>query len=50
MTKDISYILYYAARDEFLSASDGTLYFNNEEPNNVTQRIILALAKIIADD
>jgi len=50
MAKDISYILYCAARDEFLSASDATLYLNNEEPNNVIQRIILALAKITADD
>jgi hypothetical protein len=50
MAKDIAYILYCAAIDEFLSASNAKLNINNEEPNNVIQRIILALAKITADD
>jgi hypothetical protein len=50
MTKDISYILYCSARNEFLSASDATLHLNNDKPNDVVQRIILALAKITADD
>jgi hypothetical protein len=50
MAKDISHILYCAARNEFLSASGATLNFSKEEPNNVIQRTILALAKITADD
>lgn len=50
MTKDIAYILYYAAIDEFLSASNAKLNINKEEPNNVIQRIVLALTKITADD
>lgn len=50
MIKDISYILYCSARNEFLSASDATLHLNNDKPNDVVQRIILALAKITADD
>lgn len=50
MAKDISYILYCAVIDEFLSASNAKLNINNEEPSNVIQRIIPALAKITADD
>lgn len=50
MAKDISYVLYCAAIDEFLSANDAMLNISNEDPDNVIQRIILALAKITADD
>ncbi len=50
MIKDISYMLYCAAKEEFLSSSDASLHFDNEEPNNVMQRIISSLAKITADD
>lgn len=46
MVKDISYILYRAARNEFLSASAASLHLNDEEPDTVMQRIILTLAKI----
>jgi hypothetical protein len=47
MSQDISYILHCSARDEFLSASNATLHLSDEEPDNVIQRIILDLAKII---
>lgn len=47
MSRDISYVLQCSARDEFLSASSATLYLSDEEPNNVIQRIILALARTI---
>ena len=46
MVKDISYILYSAARNEFLSASTARLHLNTEAPATVMQRIILALTKI----
>lgn len=46
MARDIAYILYCAARDEYLSASAAVLHLNNEDPIIVTQRVILALTKI----
>jgi hypothetical protein len=50
MTRDISYVLRCAAKEEFLSNSCATFDEANEEPNKVIQRIILSIAKITADD
>ena len=50
MAQDISYVLIETAKDEFLSKNDASLSTVVEEPNKVMHRIILALAKIAADD
>ncbi len=50
MVRDVSYVLRCAAKEEFLSGSDASFTNVKEDPNNVIQRIILALAKITADD
>ena len=50
MVKDVTSILRGAAKEEFLSSSGASFATINQEPNNVMQRIILALAKITADD
>lgn len=47
MSQDISYVLHCAAKDEFLSASNATLYLSDEEPSNVIRRIILDLIRVI---
>lgn len=49
MAKDISYILYCAAKNEFLSASAATLHVNNDEPEKVMRRIILVLTLLTAE-
>jgi len=50
LVRDVSFILRCAAREEFLSSIDASFINVKEEPNNVMQRIILALIKITADD
>lgn len=50
MTRDISYVLRCAAKEDFLSNSCASFDEVNEEPNKVIQRIILSIAKITADD
>ena len=50
MVRDISYVLRCAAKEEFLSSSAASFATIKQEPNNVMQQIILALAKITADD
>ncbi|EMN7319766.1 DUF4238 domain-containing protein [Vibrio vulnificus] len=48
ISKDVSYILRCAAKNEYLSDSDAAFHGVNEEPNEVIQRIITTLSQIVS--
>ncbi len=49
LCRDISYVLRYAAKEEFLSASSALPPTSNEEPNEILERIISSLLNLTAE-
>lgn len=49
MTRDIAQVLFCAAKEEFLSASNASLSFNNENPSNRLSRVIKGLIEQVSE-